>query len=231
MKKAGRCALPLFDNGKARVGRTDVPLMQSSDAAYTWTKRVIDVTFAFIALVILMPVLLVVAVGVKMDSTGPVVFRQKRVGRYGNPFIFYKFRSMEVGAEDARAEILHLNEAEAPLFKMRNDPRVTRLGRWIRKYAVDEIPQLVNVLKGDMSFVGPRPHLPEEARQYTPEQSRRLSVIPGITCLWQVSGPKRISFHEWIAADLEYVNRRCLSVDLAIVLRTIKVVLTGEGTC
>ena len=136
---------------------------------------------------------------------------------------------MEVGAEEAKASILHLNEAEPPLFKMREDPRITRFGRVIRKCAMDELPQLVNVLKGEMSFVGPRPHLPEEASQYTDQQARRLSVPPGITCLWQVSSPSRIRFGDWIDKDLQYVERRSLFLDFVIVLKTLKVVLTGDG--
>lgn len=197
---------------------------------YERLKKVLDFGFALVALVVLAPALGVVALLVKLDSPGPAVFRQRRIGRYDKPFIFYKFRSMKVGAEGAKEEILHLNEAEPPLFKMRDDPRITRFGRFIRKCGIDELPQLVNVLKGDMSFVGPRPHLPEEAREYTSQQARRLSVMPGITCLWQVSSPRKISFTEWIKKDLEYVNRRSLRLDFLIVLRTIKVVLSGDGT-
>ena len=189
----------------------------------------IDFTVALVSLVVLSPLLALISLGVKIDSAGPVIFRQKRIGRCGNPFIFYKFRSMEVGAEEAKAGILHLNEAEPPLFKMREDPRITRFGRVIRKCAMDELPQLVNVLKGEMSFVGPRPHLPEEVSQYTPAQARRLSVPPGITCLWQVSSPSRIRFGDWIAKDLQYVERRSLFLDFVIVLKTLKVLLTGDG--
>jgi lipopolysaccharide/colanic/teichoic acid biosynthesis glycosyltransferase len=196
---------------------------------YERSKRCIDFVVALSALVILAPLLGLIALGVKVDSPGPVIFRQERVGRRGNRFIFYKFRSMEVGAEEAKASILHLNEAELPLFKMREDPRITRFGRLIRKCAMDELPQLVNVLKGNMSFVGPRPHLPEEASEYSAEQARRLSVIPGITCLWQVSSPSRIRFGDWIEKDLEYVERRSLKLDFIIVLKTIRVVLTGDG--
>ncbi len=196
---------------------------------YERGKRWIDFTVAFVSLVVLSPLLALISLGVRLDSPGSVIFRQKRIGRCGNPFIFYKFRSMEVGAEEAKAGILHLNEAEPPLFKMREDPRITRFGRFIRKCAMDELPQLVNVLKGEMSFVGPRPHLPEEASQYTPEQAMRLSVPPGITCLWQVSSPTRISFGDWIAKDLQYVERRSLFLDFVIVLKTLKVVLTGDG--
>jgi lipopolysaccharide/colanic/teichoic acid biosynthesis glycosyltransferase len=194
-------------------------------------KRALDLGFALLALGLLAPLFLVVAVGIRVDSTGPVIFRQRRVGKCGIPFIFFKFRSMEVGAEEARKALSGFNEAEPPLFKIRDDPRVTRFGRCLRKCAIDELPQLVNVLRGEMSFVGPRPHLPEEAREYTLEQARRLSVTPGITCLYQVSRPSRIGFADWIAKDLEYVDRRSLALDLSIVLRTIKVVLTSDGMC
>jgi lipopolysaccharide/colanic/teichoic acid biosynthesis glycosyltransferase len=204
---------------------------QKAGAAYERAKRAADILVASLALLALLPILVLVGICVKLDSPGPVIFRQRRVGKCGNPFTFYKFRSMKVGAEEAKVRILHLNEAEPPLFKMRKDPRITRFGRWIRKCAVDELPQLINVLKGDMSFVGPRPHLPEEVREYTPEQQRRLSVTPGITCLWQVSGPTRIGFKEWIDKDLEYVDRRSLLIDLVIVLKTVKVVMTGDGMC
>lgn len=200
-----------------------------SFAAYERVKRAIDFSVALAALVVLAPLFGLIAVLVRIDSPGPVIFRQTRIGRHRKPFTFYKFRSMEVGAEEAKARILHLNEAEPPLFKARADPRITRFGRFIRKCGMDELPQLVNVLRGDMSFVGPRPHLPEEVQEYTEKQSRRLSVMPGITCLWQVSGPTRISFVEWIRKDLEYVERRSLRLDLMIVLKTIKVVLSGEG--
>ena len=231
LREVGRAvAVQRNMGGNARgAGIVSGRVWSRSTDRYERAKRLLDFGFALAALVLLAPVLAVVALSVKIDSPGPVIFRQKRVGRLGKPFIFYKFRSMEVGAEGAKARILHLNEAEPPLFKIRNDPRITRFGRFIRKCGIDELPQLANVLRGDMSFVGPRPHLPEEVREYSSEQAERLSVMPGITCLWQVSGLTRISFREWIEKDLEYVRRRSFWLDLVIVVKTIKVVLSGEG--
>jgi lipopolysaccharide/colanic/teichoic acid biosynthesis glycosyltransferase len=171
----------------------------------------------------------IVALLIKLTSKGPIIYDQVRCGLYGRKFVLHKFRSMKDGAEDILWEIKHLNEMDGPVFKMRNDPRVTPLGRFLRKSSIDELPQFWNVLKGDMSLVGPRAPLPEEVREYTRWQRRRLSVKPGITCLWQVSGRNEIDFHEWMKLDLAYIDNWSLLLDLKILLRTFPVVLLGKG--
>jgi exopolysaccharide biosynthesis polyprenyl glycosylphosphotransferase len=192
-------------------------------------KRTLDVLVCTIALVLLIPFMALVSILIKLTSKGPIIYRQIRCGLYGRQFVLYKFRSMHEGAEDILWEIKHLNEMDGPVFKMRNDPRVTPFGRFLRKSSIDEWPQFWNVLKGDMSLVGPRAPLPEEVREYTRWQRRRLSVKPGITCLWQVSGRNEIDFHEWMKLDLFYIDHWSLLLDLKILLRTFPVVFLGKG--
>jgi lipopolysaccharide/colanic/teichoic acid biosynthesis glycosyltransferase len=170
-----------------------------------------------------------VALLIKLDSPGPVIFRQQRVGERGRIFSFYKFRSMRDGAEDQQAELRSRNEATGPLFKIKDDPRLTRLGPLLRRRSLDEIPQLWNVLRGDMSLVGPRPGLPAEVAQYQPWHRQRLEVPPGITGLWQVSGRSDLSFDEMCLLDIYYIENWSLGLDLMIMLRTIPRVLFGEG--
>jgi exopolysaccharide biosynthesis polyprenyl glycosylphosphotransferase len=190
----------------------------------------VDIAGSAIALVVSSPVMLIIAVLVKLTSRGPAIYRQVRCGLYGRRFVLYKFRSMCEGAEDVLWEIKHLNEMDGPVFKMRNDPRVTPFGRILRKSSLDEWPQFWNVLKGDMSLVGPRAPLPEEVKEYSRWQRRRLSVKPGITCLWQVSGRNEIDFQEWMKLDLFYIDNWSLLLDLKILLRTLPVVLMGKGS-
>ncbi len=192
-------------------------------------KRVMDVLIASVLLVLLAPLMVVFGILIGLTSKGPIIYRQIRCGLYGRKFVLYKFRSMREGAEDVLWEIKHLNEMDGPVFKMRNDPRVTPLGRFLRKSSIDEWPQFWNVLTGDMSLVGPRAPLPEEVREYTRWQRRRLSVKPGITCLWQVSGRNEIDFHEWMKLDLHYIDNWSLLLDVKILLRTFPVVLMGKG--
>jgi exopolysaccharide biosynthesis polyprenyl glycosylphosphotransferase len=192
-------------------------------------KRALDVVVAAAALVLLSPLLLVVSGLIALGSPGPVLFRQTRVGRHGKPFAMLKLRSMVEGAEGQRAMLAARNEQSGPVFKIRDDPRVTRVGRFIRRYSIDELPQLVNVLCGDMSLVGPRPPLPEEVARYEPWQRRRLSVRPGITCLWQVSGRNAVSFEEWMYLDMRYIDHWSLDEDLKLILRTVPAVVTGRG--
>jgi exopolysaccharide biosynthesis polyprenyl glycosylphosphotransferase len=197
---------------------------------FQWAmKRLFDMVATGAALVLLSPLLVVAAIAVKVSSAGPVFFSQKRVGLHGRTFSMLKFRSMVVNAEALRAKLLAANEQSGPVFKMTRDPRVTAVGRFIRKYSIDELPQLVNVLRGDMSIVGPRPPLPNEVERYEGWQRRRLSVRPGLTCVWQVSGRNSISFREWMLLDMRYIDHWTLGGDFELILKTIPVVLTGRG--
>jgi len=192
-------------------------------------KRAFDVVVTLAGLVVAAPLMLLLGLLVKLDSPGPMFYRSRRTGKNGRIFNFYKLRSMHAGAESRRRELMHLNEAKGPVFKIRKDPRVTRIGGWLRQTSLDELPQLFNVLKGDMSLVGPRPPLPEEVERYEAWQLRRLDVRPGITCLWQISGRSRIGFDEWMRLDLEYIRHRSFWLDMKILLRTIPAVLSREG--
>jgi exopolysaccharide biosynthesis polyprenyl glycosylphosphotransferase len=192
-------------------------------------RRTLDFSLSLILLVVLLPVFLALAILVKTDSKGPILFKQYRVGQNGTQFWFYKFRSMVIDAEARRAALEAMNEASGPLFKMKNDPRITRCGRWMRKYSIDELPQLINVLKGDMSLVGPRPALPAEVAQYNDFQKARLAVQPGITGLWQVSGRSDLSFDQSVQLDIDYIQQQTLWLDFTILLRTFGAVVKGRG--
>ena len=192
-------------------------------------KRLLDVLGASLGLLLSSPLLLIAAVLIKLESRGPVIYKSIRIGRGARPFAFLKLRSMVDGAELHRQKLSHLNEADGPVFKIAADPRVTRIGRLLRMSSIDEIPQLWNVLRGEMSLVGPRPPIAEEVVQYEPWQLRRLDVVPGITCLWQISGRSRIGFQEWMRLDLEYIRHRSFQLDLKILIRTIPAVLSREG--
>jgi exopolysaccharide biosynthesis polyprenyl glycosylphosphotransferase len=192
-------------------------------------KRAIDLVGGGLLLLLTLPVIALSAILVRITSPGPVLFRQLRSGRNGRHFEMLKLRSMVDGAEGLRAEIEALNEMSGPVFKLEDDPRVTPIGRWLRRFSIDELPQCWNVVKGDMSLVGPRPPLPCEVAQYEPAERRRLSVRPGITCLWQVSGRNDISFEDWVKLDLYYIDNWSLALDAKILLRTIKAVLDGRG--
>ncbi len=193
-------------------------------------KRALDLTLSLTGLVLLSPLLLAIGILIKWESPGPVLFRQERVGQNQRRFLMYKFRSMYKEAEKQREFLEHLNEADGPLFKIRDDPRLTKVGKILRRFSLDELPQLINVIKGEMSLVGPRPPLPDEVAQYQEWQYRRLWVKPGITGLWQVSGRSGLSFNEMIKLDLYYIRNWSLSNDLKIILRTIPVALRGKGT-
>jgi exopolysaccharide biosynthesis polyprenyl glycosylphosphotransferase len=192
-------------------------------------KRLFDIIASTGALLLLSPLLLGVALAIKLTSRGPIFFKQQRVGLHGKTFDMLKFRSMVVNAEELRAKLEALNEQTGPVFKIKNDPRITRIGRFIRKYSIDELPQLLNVLRGEMSVVGPRPPLPKEVEKYAAWQRRRLSVRPGLTCIWQVSGRNQISFEEWMYLDMQYIDNWTLLTDLRLLLKTVPVVLTGNG--
>ena len=192
-------------------------------------KRVIDVLVSLAALVVLAPLLLLAALAVKLTSPGPILFGQQRVGMRGRAFHMLKFRSMVSNAEALKAQLLERNERSGPAFKLAKDPRITPVGRFLRKYSVDELPQLWNVLRGEMSLVGPRPALPEEVARYAAWQRRRLSVRPGLTCVWQVSGRNDVSFTSWMVLDMRYIDHWSLAEDLRLILRTVPVVVTGRG--
>jgi lipopolysaccharide/colanic/teichoic acid biosynthesis glycosyltransferase len=194
-------------------------------------KRALDVTCASIGLLVLSPLLAAIALAVKLESPGPVIFRQQRAGRGGRAFTFYKFRSMCVDAEQRRAALETRNEQSGPVFKIHDDPRVTRIGRILRRWSLDELPQLWNIVKGDISLVGPRSPTFNEVEQYERWHRRRLNVTGGITCFWQVSGRSRIAFREWMRMDRWYVQRRCLALDLWLLLRTLPAVVSGRGAC
>lgn len=193
---------------------------------YLTSKRIIDIIASLIGLIVLSPIMLVVATLIKLeDPKGPIIFSQVRCGIDSRQFKIYKFRSMYIDAEQRLQELVHLNEQTGPVFKIKNDPRITRIGKFIRKTSLDELPQLINVLKGEMSLVGPRPALPNEVSQYTEYQKQRLMVKPGITCIWQVSGRNNIGFDEWVELDLKYIRNRSISLDLKLILQTLPALL------
>ena len=193
-------------------------------------KRLMDIVLAILAFVLGSPIFLLTAFLVKVTSPGPIIFSQVRVGKFGRHFKFYKFRSMYIDAEARKAELMKHNESkDGVIFKMKHDPRITPVGRFIRKFSIDELPQLFNVILGDMSLVGPRPPLPSEVRTYTLEERKRLNITPGITCLWQVSGRSELPFKQQMALDKEYIASRSAWKDFLILLKTIPAILTGKG--
>jgi exopolysaccharide biosynthesis polyprenyl glycosylphosphotransferase len=230
-------AVNLFELKFLKAKQTDLkgfPLLaferESANFSLLFVKRIFDFFVSAIGLCVLAPVLLITVILVKLTSGGPIFYKQMRCGLYGRQFIFYKFRTMVVDAEARLKDILQYNEMHGPVFKMTNDPRVTKIGKWLRRFSIDEIPQLWNVVKGDMSLVGPRPPLPQEVEKYDLWQRRRLSMRPGITCVWQMSGRNRIDdFKEWIRLDLEYIDNWSLWLDFKILFKTIPVVLLGTG--
>ena len=193
-------------------------------------KRFMDIAMTVVCVILGSPVFLLTAILVKVTSPGPIIFSQVRVGKYGRHFKFYKFRSMYIDAEARKAELLKHNESgDGVIFKMKHDPRITPVGRFIRKFSIDELPQLFNVLLGDMSLVGPRPPLPQEVKSYSIEERKRLNITPGITCIWQVSGRSELPFHKQMALDKEYIASRSTWKDFVILLKTVPAILTGKG--
>jgi exopolysaccharide biosynthesis polyprenyl glycosylphosphotransferase len=195
-------------------------------------KRALDIVLAVIGLVVLAPVMALVALAIKLDSPGPIVFRQTRCGKDGRTFTFLKFRGMVVDAEARLAELARLNEADGPIFKIKHDPRVTRVGRFIRRTSLDELPQLWNVLRGEMSLVGPRPPLPSEVARYEPWQRDRLRVVPGITGMWQTHGRSELSsFAAMVRLDFEYMRRWSIWLDVQLLVQTVLTVVSTKGAC
>ena len=187
---------------------------------YEVIKRLMDIMLSAIGLIILSPILLVVAILIKIDSKGPIFFKQKRVGLNGREFDIYKFRSMVVNAEELKEKLEKQNEMSGPMFKIADDPRITKIGKFIRKTSIDELPQLWNVIKGDMSLVGPRPSLPKEVEQFEPWMEERFKVKPGLTCYWQVGGRNNIDFENWMKLDIKYVKERTLAIDIMLIFKT-----------
>ena len=200
-----------------------------TDEAALLLKRLMDVVVSAIALLLLSPLLLLVAVAIKLESKGPVLYMQKRGGIMGAPFNMLKFRTMVADADALREKLLGANETQGAMFKMRNDPRITRVGKFLRRTSIDELPQLINVLLNDMSLVGPRPALVKEVAKLEPWQRRRQSVKPGITCIWQVSGRSNTSFERWMRMDLEYIDKWSLWLDVKLLLLTVPAVIKGDG--
>ena len=231
----GRQLERLIDDLNSRTG------LRARDFVRTWAwgfmvrnsyrlKRLIDILASLAGILVLSPLFLFLALAVKLTSPGPVIFAQTRVGRYGRHFTFYKFRSMYRDAEARKAALLAANESkDGVIFKMKDDPRITPIGKILRKFSLDELPQLFNVLKGDMSLVGPRPPVPSEVREYTLEDRKRLNVIPGITCIWQVSGRSDIPFKDQVRLDKEYIASQSLARDLFILVKTVPAILSGKG--
>ncbi|HEX3785657.1 MAG TPA: sugar transferase [Pseudonocardiaceae bacterium] len=214
-------------------GVLGMPLLRVTAPVFTGARRVVkgilDRVAAAALVTLLVPLLAAVAVGIKLDSRGPVLYRQRRIGKNGQPFTMIKFRTMVCDADARRHELLTVNQGAGPLFKLRRDPRITRIGGWLRRYSVDELPQLVNVLFGTMSLVGPRPPLPEECQTYEPETRRRLLVKPGLTGLWQVSGRSDLPWDEAVRLDLRYVEDWSLALDAMILWKTVRAVFLGNG--
>lgn len=226
----------LFSKNKAKSGIStyqDVEVIDFyTSPQMNWqvvTKRIFDLTTSLFLLSIFLPLMAIVAILIKLSSPGPIIFKQKRMGYNGRIFNCYKFRTMIENAENLKQHLFELNEMKGPVFKIKNDPRVTKIGMFLRKTSIDELPQLVNVLKGDMSLVGPRPPIPEEVCQYQLSDRRRLSIKPGITCTWQVSGRNSVSFEEWMELDQKYIDEWSLLLDFKILLKTIPAVLLQKG--
>ncbi len=231
-----RVAMNFFSNRVARIELEElegIPFLTftttPSNESQLAFKRLLDVAVAMFILVLSLPALLIAALGIKLSSPGSVLFKQERIGLNGRSFLLYKFRTMIEDAHERRGEVSHLNEMSGPVFKLKDDPRVTTIGRILRRFSLDELPQLWNVLKGDMSIVGPRPPIPEEVASYHRWHRRRLSMKPGLTCLWQISGRNNIDFDRWMQLDLQYIDNWSPSLDLKILLRTIPAVLSGRG--
>jgi len=231
-----RVAMNFFHNRVARIELEElegVPFLTftttPSNETQLAAKRLLDVCVSMLLLLMAAPITVIAALAIRLSSPGSVLFRQERIGLNGRIFMLYKFRTMIEDAHQRRAELVHLNEMNGPVFKVKDDPRVTPIGRFLRRFSLDEIPQLWNVLKGDMSLVGPRPPIPEEVESYHRWHRRRLSMKPGLTCLWQVSGRNNLDFDRWMELDLQYIDNWSPSLDFKILLRTIPAVLSGKG--
>ena len=217
-----------FDEVAIAIDYSEVLAKES--ILYSVTKRLIDIVGSLCGIILLSPLFLIVAVLIKLeDPKGKVFFAQERNGKYPKTFKMYKFRSMVHNAEDLLKDLMDRNEQTGPVFKINDDPRITKVGKFIRKTSIDELPQLFNVLKGDMSLVGPRPPIPHEVDQYNSYQMQRLAVKPGLTCIWQVSGRNNIGFDEWVEMDIEYIKTRNLWLDIKLIFKTVGVLFGDDN--
>ena len=212
----------------SRVTQVEFAKENEKNLGYFIIKRIIDIVGALCGILIISPVMIVVGIWIKVDSKGPVFFAQKRVGQDGKRFLMYKFRSMCPDAEVLLDDLEEDNEMSGPMFKIKEDPRITKIGKFIRKTSIDELPQLINILKGEMSLVGPRPSLPKEVEQFTSFQKQRLVAKPGLTCYWQVGGRSDVSFEEWMEMDVEYLKDRNTLVDIVLIFKTVGVLFGDE---
>ena len=206
-----------------------IQIERKNNALYEVSKRALDIIASFLGLIILSPILLIVAILIKLESKGPALFSQSRIGLSGEQFKMYKFRSMVQNAEELKDKLAKQNEMSGPMFKMKDDPRVTKVGKFIRKTSIDELPQLLNVLKGEMSLVGPRPSLPKEVEKFESWMLRRLDVRPGLTCYWQVSGRNNIDFYDWMKLDLKYIDERGFWLDIKLIFKTVGVLFGDDN--
>lgn len=217
-----------FDEDVISIDFSDV--LANESILYSTTKRLIDIVGSLCGIILLSPLFLIVAILIKLeDPKGKVFFAQERNGKYPKTFKMYKFRSMVHNAEDLLKDLMDRNEQTGPVFKINDDPRITKVGKFIRRTSIDELPQLFNVLKGDMSLVGPRPPIPHEVDQYNSYQMQRLAVKPGLTCIWQVSGRNNIGFDEWVEMDIEYIKTRNLWLDIKLIFKTVGVLFGDDN--
>lgn len=215
-----------YDINKENLYKTNINY--NCSFVYYFIKRFIDIFCSIIGIVFLSPLMLITSITIKITSKGPAIFAQERVGKNGRTFKMYKFRSMVVNAEDLLCELKGKNEMSGPMFKMKDDPRITRIGRFIRRTSIDELPQLFNVLKGEMSLVGPRPNLPKEVEKFNGWQKQKFLVKPGLTCYWQVMGRSDIGFEEWMKLDIKYIKERNTLLDLKLIFKTFFVLFGDE---
>jgi len=202
---------------------------RKTSLVYDFFKRAMDISCAAAGIIVLSPIFIITSILIRLDSRGPIFFSQERIGKDGKIFKMYKFRSMVVNAEELKKKLLKENEMSGPMFKMKEDPRITGIGKFIRKTSIDELPQLFNVLKGEMSLVGPRPSLPKEVEKFDNWMLERLEVKPGLTCYWQVMGRNNIDFERWMELDIRYVKERSLLLDIKLILKTVNVLLGDEN--
>ena len=223
MKEVGRMKTKELNKSEIIITSQDL-----HKPIYEFFKRILDVICSVLALIVLSPAFLVTALAVRSDG-GPVFYTQTRVGKNNTHFKMYKFRSMCKNAENLQDDLMKYNEMDGPVFKIKGDPRITKVGKFIRKYSIDELPQLLNIVKGDMSIVGPRPPLVREVEQYNSYQMQRLAVKPGLTCIWQVSGRNNIGFDEWVEMDIEYIKTRNLWLDIKLIFKTVGVLFGDDN--